>query len=203
MKDTAQMVSLMEHLTQLNPKQLLALVACAAIPGVDRHSQCVAHAAVQLYAHTTPIPSQKEIMCIAFAALGHDIGKNGVKEEILDKPHTLTLREFGNMQTHTEKTFWLLERVFPDKDIAYIAASHHEHWDGSGYPRGIKADNIHPFTRIITIADIWDALTHQRIYQQRILSHAERIVIMRSIRGTICDPHMLDQFLKFIPHDHQ
>ena len=99
------------------------------------------------------------------------------------------------MQTHTEKTFWLLSHAFKHGDIPNIAASHHERWDGTGYPWGLKDHKIPKLTRITTIADVWSAITNKRVYQHNVFSFTECVAVMRTLRGTICDPDLLDQFL--------
>ena len=198
MREKTEVIQIMRHLERLTPQKIARHSAREELPYIEPHSQHVALSALQLYECSTPNPSNTERMQLLLASLGHDVGKNGVEEEILGKPKTLTCTEFGNMQTHTEKTFWLLSRAFKHGDIPNIAASHHEYWNGTGYPQGIEDHNIPRLTRIITIADIWNALTHKRVYQHNFSPPAENFAIMQSLRGTICDPNLLDSFLSLI-----
>lgn len=198
MKDVREVVLLMEHLEKLTPEKIVQELVQGKITTVKSHPKDVALTALALYEHTTERPTAHDRARLLIAALGHDVGKNGIKEEILGKPKTLSHAEYGNMQTHTEKTLWLLKQAFKHGDIPIIAASHHEHWDGSGYPQGLSEDKIHRLARIITIADVWSAISHKRVYQERLFSPTECIAIMESLRGNMCDPHLLDSFLNLI-----
>lgn len=99
------------------------------------------------------------------AALLHDIGKLGVSNEILDKPSKLDEIEWRAMQSHPQDGAQILTRISAFQSIAAIAHDHHEKLDGSGYPRGLAADEIDLETRIVTVADIFDALTADRPYR--------------------------------------
>ena len=96
------------------------------------------------------------------AALLHDIGKLGISSAILDKPGKLTDDEWTMMRQHTTLGENVLSQIVAFRDLATIAGSHHERLDGKGYPRGITAAQISPDTRIVTTADIIDALTAER-----------------------------------------
>jgi HD-GYP domain-containing protein (c-di-GMP phosphodiesterase class II) len=99
------------------------------------------------------------------AALLHDIGKLGVSNSILDKPGKLDPDEWVAMKMHAAYSETILSRIAAFSELAVIAAAHHERLDGKGYPRGIKGDQIALETRIITTADIFDALTAERPYR--------------------------------------
>ena len=99
------------------------------------------------------------------AALLHDIGKLGVSNQILDKPGKLDAEEWREMQRHTVLGEEILSRVAAFADFARIAGAHHERLDGSGYPRGLRAPDLDLATRIVTVADIFDALTADRPYR--------------------------------------
>lgn len=104
---------------------------------------------------------------IALAASLHDIGKIGIPDEILLKPSSLSLNEFEIMKTHTTIGKGILSNIhFPILVYAQsIALTHHERWDGTGYPNGLKGDEIPLEGQIVSIADVYDALTHQRPYK--------------------------------------
>jgi HD-GYP domain-containing protein (c-di-GMP phosphodiesterase class II) len=98
-------------------------------------------------------------------ALLHDLGKLGVSNSVLDKPGTLSHDEWRAVQQHASYTESILSRIGAFGDLARVAAAHHERPDGGGYPRGVKGDEITLETRIITVADIFDAITAERPYR--------------------------------------
>jgi HD-GYP domain-containing protein (c-di-GMP phosphodiesterase class II) len=98
-------------------------------------------------------------------ALLHDIGKLGVSNSILDKPGQLDREEWAEMRRHAQYTEEILSRIAAFSELAVVAGAHHEKLDGTGYPRGLKADDIAIETRIITTADIFDAITADRPYR--------------------------------------
>jgi putative nucleotidyltransferase with HDIG domain len=111
------------------------------------------------------------------AALLHDIGKLAVSNHILDKPGKLTSDEFQAIQAHPVYTLRILERAPCFAEFADLAANHHEKLDGSGYPRGLKADALDLPMRVLTVADMYEALTAQRPYRQP-MSEAEALAII-------------------------
>jgi HD-GYP domain-containing protein (c-di-GMP phosphodiesterase class II) len=120
------------------------------------------------------------------AALLHDIGKLGVSNSILDKPGKLDPDEWAAMQMHAAYTETILSRIAAFGDLARIAGAHHERLDGKGYPRGLKGDEIAPETRIITTADIFDALTADRPYRPA-MPVTKAFAIMAEMVGTAID----------------
>ena len=116
--------------------------------------------------------SHKEISQICLASSLHDIGKIAIPEEILNKPGRLTPEEFRIMKTHAAIGSDLISHsmeAYPDEPLiqyAYgICRWHHERWDGSGYPDGLKGDSIPIYAQIVSIADVYDALTSERVYK--------------------------------------
>jgi HD-GYP domain-containing protein (c-di-GMP phosphodiesterase class II) len=120
------------------------------------------------------------------ASLLHDIGKLGVSNSILDKPGKLDDDEWVQMKLHTVKTEAILQRVHAFADFAFVAASHHERLDGKGYPRGLREAEIPFETRIITAADIFDALTADRPYRSA-MPVSKALSIMRGDIGVAVD----------------
>ncbi len=134
------------------------------------------------------------------AALLHDVGKLLIPAEVLNKPGKLTDEEWVLMRRHPEAGVELLAEIDFPWDVRPIVLSHHERWDGRGYPHGLAGEDI-PFTaRILTIADVYDALTSARSYKPA-LSHAEAIHIMRIDAGTQFDPALFAQFEEMFPAD--
>jgi putative nucleotidyltransferase with HDIG domain len=125
------------------------------------------------------------------AGLLHDIGKLAVSNRILDKPGKLTEVEFAAMREHTRFTLQILDRVACFRDLAPIAASHHERLDGSGYHRGLAAFDLPRPARILAVADVYEALTADRPYREAM--PAERALgIVRDQRGSALCPAAID-----------
>jgi len=131
----------------------------------------------------------------------HDIGKVGIKDSILLKPDKLTIEEFEQMKRHAIFGETVIKRLLKKTgpiqflELAKdIAGGHHEKWDGSGYPRGLKGDSIPLCARIMAIADVYDALVSKRIYKPA-FSHEKALEIMHSEIGTHFDPILMDCFI--------
>jgi putative two-component system response regulator len=132
----------------------------------------------------------------------HDIGKVGIPDRVLLKPGRLTPEEFEIMKQHTligGETLAAAARAHPEAQFLTmareIALTHHEHFDGGGYPRGLKGTDIPLCGRITALADVYDALTSKRVYKPA-FPHAEaRSIIIRG-RGTQFDPDVLAAFLR-------
>ena len=125
------------------------------------------------------------------AALLHDIGKLGVSNSILDKPGKLDPDEWSTMQMHAAHTETILSRIAAFGDLAPVAAAHHERLDGKGYPKGLTGDQIVLETRIITTADIFDALTAERPYRAA-MPVGKALALMTDMVGTAIEPACLD-----------
>ncbi|KLU61692.1 cyclic di-GMP phosphodiesterase response regulator RpfG [Peptococcaceae bacterium CEB3] len=106
--------------------------------------------------------SDEQLRQLGYGALLHDIGKLFVPQEILTKPGSLDSQEILVVRQHPEKGYEISPPL-PSASKAIIL-QHHENWDGSGYPRGLSDKAIHPFARIVTIADVYDALVSHRVY---------------------------------------
>jgi HD-GYP domain-containing protein (c-di-GMP phosphodiesterase class II) len=124
------------------------------------------------------------------AALLHDIGKLGVSNTILDKPGKLDDEEWAAMKMHAAHSEAILSRIAAFRDLAPVASAHHERLDGKGYPRGLKGEEIVLETRIITAADIFDALTADRPYRPA-MPVSKALAIMDEMLGTQIDPDCL------------
>ncbi len=124
------------------------------------------------------------------AALLHDIGKLGVSNQVLDKPGKLDDAEWTEIKRHPVLGETILSRIAAFADMARIAATHHEKLDGTGYPRGLKADDLPLETRIVTTADIFDALTAERPYRGP-MPVGKALEIMTGMLDTAIDPACL------------
>ncbi len=128
-------------------------------------------------------------------ALLHDVGKLGVSNTILDKPGKLTDVEYEAVKMHAVYTGKILERVRAFDELARISAAHHERLDGKGYPLGLTAEHITLETRIITTADIFDAITAERPYRGA-MPISKTLAIMKESVGTAIDPACFESLVK-------
>lgn len=138
-----------------------------------------------------------DVPVLRYAAMMHDYGKIGVPEAILWKNGRLTPPEFACIQQHARYTYDLLSNLpFKGKlaAVPFIASCHHEKLDGSGYYRGLKGNDIPYLSRIITVADVFDALTSERHYRNR-MPIAKVSEIMLTGRGSHFEPEFVDKFL--------
>jgi len=139
--------------------------------------------------------SDSETEMIRIAALLHDIGKIGVKEEVLNKPGKLTDEELSMIKEHPQKGYEILRDVPALKDVSIWVKFHHEWYDGSGYPDGIKGDEIPLESQILSIADVFDALVSDRPYRKA-FSQNEAYKIIVENEGKQFSPQMIDIFKK-------
>ena len=147
------------------------------------------------------IITQDYIDDIYNSSILHDIGKVGIPDAILLKPAKLTEEEFEVIKKHTTlggDVINAIESKIEERSFLYvgkeIAYNHHEKWDGSGYPQGIKGEGIPISARIVAVADVYDALTTKRLYKEA-FSHQKAKKIIVDLKGTHFDPEVVDTFL--------
>ena len=142
---------------------------------------------------------ENQLKDLAIGGLLHDIGKLLVPGAITNKPGPLTEDEFVEMKRHTNYGF---ERLRDNMDVrllwAHVALQHHEWYNGSGYPRGLKGDEIHLYGRIASVADVYDALTSDRCYRERPYLPHEAMEIIFALTGSQFDPTIVEAFKKNI-----
>jgi len=139
--------------------------------------------------------SEDEANLLRQASPMHDIGKVGIPDSVLNKAGKLDDQEWVIMQTHAQLGYEMLKHSQRDilKAAAIVAHEHHEKWDGSGYPRGLSGEDIHIFGRITAIADVFDALGHDRCYKKA--WELEKILdLYRSEKAKHFDPNLIDIF---------
>jgi len=155
----------------------------------------MAHILAQYY----PLLSDDDAETVFHAAPMHDIGKATIPHHILHKPGKLTEEEFTIMKTHTTAAHKFLRnskrKMIQAADI--IAMQHHERWDGTGYPKGLKGDDIHPYGRVMSVIDVFDALAHKRYYKEA-WSIEDSVAYMKDHSGTRFDPQLIDIFMEHI-----
>jgi len=196
--------TLIEHLQQSNFE--LAKAYDATIEGwshaldlrdreTEGHTQRVTEMSQRL-AHIMGIHGEA-LVHMRHGALLHDIGKMGVPDRILHKASEITEEEQEIMRTHPQLAYEWLAPIDYLKEAIIIPYCHHEKWDGSGYPRGLKGEEIPLPARIFAVVDVWDALTTDRPYRrawprERVIEH------IKENRGRYFDPHVVDVFLEYL-----
>jgi len=138
-------------------------------------------------------PSQSATATPTRGALLHDVGKIGIRDNVLLKPGKLTDDEFTVMKTHVDHGMDLTNHASWLKDAQEVVGSHHEKFDGAGYPHGLKGEAIPLAARIFAITDVFDALTSRRPYKEA-LSYDASMQILDAGRGSHFDPSLLDSF---------
>jgi len=138
---------------------------------------------------------ESTLKAIEAAALLHDTGKLAVPEHILNKPGKLTPSEFEKMKLHVDVGADILSLVDFPYPVVPIVRCHHENWDGTGYPRGVKGEAIPIGARILSVVDCFDALTSDRPYR-RAMTEQAALGILRERSGKMYDPAVVDMFIK-------
>jgi putative nucleotidyltransferase with HDIG domain len=146
-------------------------------------------------ARALEITDEPTLKAIEAAALLHDTGKLAVPEHILNKPGGLTATEFDQMKLHVDVGADILSLVEFPYPVVPIVRCHHENWDGTGYPRGVKGEDIPIGARILSVADCYDALTSDRPYRRRMTDEAA-LDILRERKGRMYDPRVVDKFIE-------
>ena len=159
------------------------------------HSARVADMAVQL-AREVGI-GEDELVDLRRGALLHDIGKMGIPDMILLKSEALTDEEWVIMRKHPILGKQMLETIEFLKNSLDIPYSHHEKWDGTGYPRGLKGEEIPLIARVFSVIDAWDALRSNRPYRKA-LSDSEALHIIEENAGKAYDPVVVQKFINMI-----
>mgnify|MGYP001806441485 CR=1 FL=1 len=139
---------------------------------------------------------EAELLSLGLAALFHDIGKANIPPEVLNKPGRLSEREFQVMKRHPLESYSLLKDKRPLEDKVLLAiVEHHEKCDGSGYPRGLQGEAVSMFARVISLADVYDALTSDRVYRKG-MPPSRALGVMYGMREKDFHPTMVERFIK-------
>lgn len=164
----------------------------------EGHSQRVAQLTLAV-AQALNIPPEEQINMWRGAML-HDIGKIGVPDSILHKPGPLTEEEWEIMRCHTTYAYELLSPIAYLRSAIDIPYCHHEKWDGTGYPRGLRGEQIPLAARIFALVDVWDALTNDRPYRKA-WSREQAYQYICEQKGKHFDPNLVDLFLSIAAPD--
>lgn len=120
-----------------------------------------------------------------------------MRDDVLNKPDGLTDEEYEHIKTHTERVASILGPIESMADVLEAACSHHERFDGNGYPRGLAGEDIPLLGRIIAVADAYDAMTSSRPYRTG-MPHDRAMSIIREVRGTQLCPRCVDAFVEYM-----
>ena len=159
----------------------------------EGHSRRVTQLTIKL-AQTVGM-SDEEIMHIRRGALMHDMGKIGIPDSILHKPAQLSDEEWTIMRKHPQLAYDMLYPIEYLHPALVIPLNHHEKWDGTGYPRGLKGEEIPIAARLFAVVDVWDALTSDRPYRPA-WSEDEALTYIREQSGKHFDPQVVELFFK-------
>ena len=190
--------SLLLDLANSNEETLLGLVAALDLRehNTRLHSQRVREY-TELIATRLAV-DEKMKREIGFGALLHDVGKIAVPDQILLKPGKLTDQEWVEMRKHPEAGYRIVKRIGFLKDAAKIVYTHHEQFDGNGYPRGLKGESIPLGARMFMVADVYDALTSERPYHSP-MTYEEAAAEIRRLSGSHFDPAIVETFMAIAP----
>jgi len=187
------------HLSDMNRLYLSTIAAFStAIEAKDGVTSDHIHR-VQAYAvglaRALGVTDAVTLRAIEAAALLHDTGKLAIPEHILNKPGKLTAQEFETMKAHVDIGADILATIDFPYPVVPIVRAHHENWNGSGYPRGLKGDAIPIGARILSVVDCFDALTSDRPYRPA-MSDAAALEVIAQSRGVMYDPLVVDTFVR-------
>lgn len=140
----------------------------------------------------------EELRALSQGALLHDLGKIGIPDDILKKPGGLDDAEFEIIKKHPMMTTDILDSLETSDHFAAIARSHHERWDGTGYPDGLYGEDIPLLARIVAIADAWDAMTSNRVYRDAMSENIALDIFEREKNSGQWDPTLVDKFIKLM-----
>jgi diguanylate cyclase (GGDEF)-like protein/putative nucleotidyltransferase with HDIG domain len=198
---SARLAAERRHSQQMAELHLAAIEALAL--AIDAKDQSAPNHIRRVQTYATGVAramgmSEDEIQGIRTAALLHDIGKLAVPEHILAKPGPLTPEEFQKVRIHSQVGADIIAGVPFPYPVAALILSHHERWDGRGYPSGLKQDEIPLGARILCVVDYFDALTSDRPYHKAIGSDAA-LAILQQDAGKALDPSVVSAFARVVP----
>lgn len=191
--------SLLLEVANANEETLLALVSALDLRehNTSMHSRRVREY-TELIARQYGV-DEEGLREIDFGALLHDVGKIAVPDSVLLKPTALTEAEWQEMRKHPEAGYRIVKRIGFLKDAAEIVYAHQERYDGKGYPRGLKGDEIPLGARLFKVADVYDALTSHRPYREP-STYEEAVATILKLKGSQFDPAVVAAFMA-VPQD--
>jgi len=173
--------------------QLLLRIVDLRDPSAKHHSDHVSDLSGGLAQRINM--SVGELKVLQYAAALHDVGKLAINESVVNKPSLLTRAEYLMIQQHTVLGYSLIKPLHFDSMISAVILSHHENFDGSGYPEGLKGDMIPLAARLIRITDFYDALTSHRSYRDKAVYGPEEALGILQEHRHCFDPVLFDAFV--------
>jgi HD-GYP domain-containing protein (c-di-GMP phosphodiesterase class II) len=146
--------------------------------------------------------SPHEIAALGYAAVVHDVGMTMVDREIVEGAHPLNEQERTRMRRHVELGTAVLDRIDIMNTVREIVMSHHEWWDGSGYPRGLRGEAIPIGARVLAVVDAFESLTRGRAHRAS-TTRESALEVLRRARGTQFDPGVVDALERILPAMHE
>jgi len=194
-RDIKRLAAINQRLVQSHEQALRVMVSAMDIRHKETrdHSDRVMRMAMGL-ARLTGMQGEP-LLALKFGALLHDIGKLAIPDAILIKPGKLSEAEMAQMRKHPEIGRELMDKVDFLRQATDIPYAHHERWDGTGYPRGLRGEEIPFAARIFSIVDVWDALSFPRVYKPA-WPEDEVLAYLRGAAGSQLDPHLVKLFLE-------
>ena len=144
---------------------------------------------------------EEQMRVLGQGAMLHDLGKIGIPDDILKKPGDLDDIEFERIKEHPKLTSEILAPLETSNYYSSIARSHHERWDGKGYPDGLNGEDIPLLARIVAIADAWDAMTSNRVYRAGMCTTTALNILESEKDWGQWDPYLIEEFIKVIRKD--
>ena len=179
-------------------ERLTVAVLEALVHALEAKSGSLAGHSSRVSAYAATIASElgltdAEVDLVRTAGRLHDLGMIGIRESVLDKAGRLTRDEYEHVKRHVEIGVHILAPLTQLSPVIQAVKGHHERWDGAGYPDGLAGDAIPVGARVIHVAEVYDALTTERPYQNT-FSEAEAIERLEEIAGSVLDPVAVDAF---------
>jgi HD-GYP domain-containing protein (c-di-GMP phosphodiesterase class II) len=195
------MMTVIEDKSIASVKELIANLSFHDFYTYD-HSINVSMYCIAIYKGIFPNANQKELLHVGMGGLLHDIGKLTIPTSIINKPGQLSDEEFSKIKTHPDRGYQMMGKIMEKLPahidwtrVLNVIVQHHENFDGRGYPYGKKGDEIDVMAKVCTIADIFDALTTKRSYNE-VLSQDKAIEILATLDGKKLDPQLFSLFLQ-------
>jgi HD-GYP domain-containing protein (c-di-GMP phosphodiesterase class II) len=165
------------------------------LENVHLHQQRVSILAAKA-AHIFDVTAEQKLKLVE-AALYHDVGLVAIDMTIPNKKGLLDENEVVEVQRHSECGYRILSAITEYAEIADLILEHHEWYDGSGYPKNLRGNEIHKLSRILSVLDAYDAMTHERVYKDT-YDEAEAIDELRRCSGSQFDPELVELFVKWL-----
>lgn len=182
----------------MNEKHLLIPLSDLVLPSAHLFHHAVQVAVISVTIGIAKRYSTNQLLDLGTGALLVDIGMTQIPTSLWNKPGNLTEAERAIINTHTEKSFHILRRQLDlSLSSAYCALQHHERFDGSGYPYGLRGEDIHEYARIVALADTYTALTSSRSYRKR-YTRKEAVEYIAGSGNTLFDYELVQLFLKHV-----